>query len=118
MTAPTREQIAEAIQLADLDSVAKARIWVHLPTPKKYLRMADAVFPLLQDATHETDRLRGEAEHYGPYPLLPSARMQIARLLSVIKNAPHANDCWLNEDPDEGVLPEHRKCSCWKAEAL
>lgn len=46
---PTREQIAEVLQLADIDSVAKTRILVHLPMPKKYLRMADAVHALFPE---------------------------------------------------------------------
>jgi hypothetical protein len=43
---------------------------------------------------------------------------EIARLRAVIEKAPHGGDCWLQEDPDEGVLPAHRRCTCWKAAAL
>lgn len=46
-----------------------------------------------------------------------AAADEVDRLRSVIENAPHDGDCWLREDADEGVLPEHRNCTCWKADA-
>lgn len=77
----------------------------------------------LRAAADEVGRLRVRCEHLdGEHEQVKANRDQIIvdyqRLRAVIENAPHDADCWLLEDPDEGVLPSHRRCTCWKADAL
>jgi hypothetical protein len=94
---PTREQIAEALYRAKYPFANLTFAHESGIERRRIFAQADAVLALFQQPTPSSE------------PMVPAA---------LIERAPHGDDCWLREDPDEGVLPELRKCTCWKAQAL